>query len=85
MKQKPEEAAPANAIKKSDDEYFNFAAIVESSDDAIIGKTLEGRITSWNRGAENIYGYSAREVIGKPISILAPVGGQMKYLQFWTK
>ncbi|MHB9035255.1 MAG: SpoIIE family protein phosphatase [Armatimonadota bacterium] len=49
-----------------------LAAIVQSSDDAIIGKTLDGVIVSWNSGAQRIYGYSAEEVIGKPISILAP-------------
>jgi PAS domain S-box-containing protein len=46
--------------------------VVESSEDAIITKTLEGVITSWNRGAERIYGYRADEVIGQPISLLAP-------------
>jgi PAS domain S-box-containing protein len=49
-----------------------LAAIVESSDDAIISKTLDGIITSWNLGAQKIYGYSAEEVIGKPIDILVP-------------
>src|SRR5579864_9030883 len=49
-----------------------LASIVDSSEDAIIGKTLEGIITSWNRGAQRIYGYSGEEVMGKSISILAP-------------
>jgi two-component system, cell cycle sensor histidine kinase and response regulator CckA len=51
-----------------------LARIVESSDDAIIGKTLDGKIVSWNAGAERIYGYSAAEAIGSSISMLVPGG-----------
>ncbi len=49
-----------------------LAAVINSSDDAIIGKTLDGIIISWNRGAQNIYGYSAKEVVGRSISTLVP-------------
>jgi PAS domain S-box-containing protein len=55
-------------------EIKGLAAIVASSDDAIIGKTPEGIITSWNGGAEKIYGYSQGEIVGKSISILVPPG-----------
>ncbi|MGP0044511.1 MAG: PAS domain S-box protein [Syntrophobacteraceae bacterium] len=60
--------------RQTEQKAAQLAAIVESSDDAIIGKNLDGSITSWNRGAEKIYGYAASEVIGKPISILFASG-----------
>lgn len=49
-----------------------LSALIESADDAIISKTLDGIITSWNKGAERIFGYRAEEVIGKPITIIIP-------------
>ncbi len=52
----------------------HLANIVEFSDDAIIGKNLDGIIVSWNAGAKKMYGYRASEVIGKPVSILIPPG-----------
>jgi PAS domain S-box-containing protein len=58
--------------KKADELRSRLAAIVDSSDDAIIGKTLDGFITSWNQGAARIFGYSADEVLGKHVSILIP-------------
>ena len=54
------------------DSQNRLALIVDSSQDAIIGKNLDGIVTHWNRGAEQIYGYTAQEMIGRPISLLAP-------------
>ena len=54
------------------DSQNRLALIVDSSQDAIIGKNLDGIVTHWNQGAEHIYGYTAEEMIGRPISVLAP-------------
>lgn len=54
------------------DSQNRLALIVDSSQDAIIGKNLDGIVTHWNQGAEHIYGYTAKEMIGRPISVLAP-------------
>jgi len=51
-----------------------LAAIVSSSDDAIVGKTLDGIVTDWNRAAQTIFGYTAEEMVGRPIDILLPPG-----------
>jgi PAS domain S-box-containing protein len=58
--------------KHAEEVQLRLAAIVESSEDAIVSKTLDGIIKTWNRGAERIFGYKAHEVINKPISILFP-------------
>jgi len=58
--------------KRAEGTKARLAAIVESSDDAIIGKTLDGIVISWNSGAERIFGYTAEEVLGQPVTMLIP-------------
>ncbi len=64
----------------NNDLMIQMAAIVEHSDDAIIGSTLDGVITTWNPAAERIYGYSNREIVGKSVELLSPKGrtGEIK-------
>jgi PAS domain S-box-containing protein len=68
--------------KKAEEKIESLANIVESSNDAIITKSFEGIITSWNKGAEQVYGYLAEEIMGKSVSILEPdnLKGEIKLL-----
>jgi diguanylate cyclase (GGDEF)-like protein/PAS domain S-box-containing protein len=61
----------AGRLRRSDLELRRLAAIVDASDDAMINRTAEGVILSWNRAAERMYGYSVDEVVGRPVSMLA--------------
>ncbi len=58
--------------KRAEEGLARLAAIVESTDDAILSRTLDGAITTWNRGAERLYGYPADEVLGRHVSALVP-------------
>jgi PAS domain S-box-containing protein len=58
--------------KRAEEPLSRFVSLVENSDDAIIGKTLDGIITSWNYGAERTYGYSAEEMLGQTVDVIVP-------------
>jgi len=83
MSSKPSDNKSSNESSNTDEvpnlrtgelaQYW-LAALIESADDAIISKTLDGVITSWNEGARRIFGYEAEEVIGKSVTILIPEG-----------
>jgi len=64
--------SPRSQASPETETLLRLAAIVESSDDAIIRKTLDGTVESWNAGAERIFGYQAQEMIGQQIFLLAP-------------
>ena len=63
-------------LRDSEQRLRYLASIVESSDDAIVSKNLDGIITSWNSGAERVFGYTAKEAIGQPITIVIPQNRQ---------
>ena len=62
----------SRAETMADEVRQQLAAIVTSSDDAILSFTVDGIVTSWNRGAETLYGYSAAEILGRPLAVLVP-------------
>jgi PAS domain S-box-containing protein len=62
--------------KRAEEAQARLAAIVESSDDAVISKTLDGIIRSWNAGAERLFGFTAKEAVGQPITLIIPADRQ---------
>jgi PAS domain S-box-containing protein len=71
--------------KLAEERLSSLASIVESSDDAIVSKNLDGVITTWNRGAERIFGYTAEEAVGRPITIVIPENRQSEEREILTR
>lgn len=78
----PAEIAGRKALEKA---LLHSAAIIEFSDDAILSKDLDGVVTSWNAAAERMYGYSAQEIVGQPVSLLFPPDRQDEFLKIMTR
>ena len=68
--------------KRAEDVQQRFAAIIESSNDAIVSKNLDGVVASWNPGAQRLFGYTAEEMIGKSITIIIPAERHNEDLKF---
>jgi PAS domain-containing protein len=68
----PDVLAEATDLTRAEEIRLRYAAIVESSDDAIIAKTLEGVISAWNAAAERMFGYREHEALGQPITMIIP-------------
>src|SRR5262249_55965721 len=73
------------ALREIENQMRWLASIVECSDDAIVSKNLDGIITSWNRGAERVFGYTAEEAIGQPITIVIPQDRQDEEREILTR
>ena len=73
------------ALRESEQQLRWLASIVDSSDDAIVSKNLDGIITSWNSGAERVFGYSASEAIGQPITLVIPQDRQSEEREILTR
>jgi len=73
------------SLKQEQDVSRQLAAIVDSSDDAIFSKNLDGIVESWNAGAEKLFGYPAEEIIGKPVSVLLPPDRLSEFLDILAK
>jgi PAS domain S-box-containing protein len=74
-----------SALREAEQRFRWLASIVESSDDAIVSKNLDGIITSWNKGAERVFGYTAEEAIGRPITIVIPKDRLSEELEILTR
>jgi PAS domain S-box-containing protein len=72
-------------LRESEQRLRSVASIVESSDDAIVSKNLDGIITNWNRGAERVFGFTAEEATGQPITIVIPVERQSEEREILTR
>src|SRR5688500_11219083 len=82
LQQQQERLSSTNlALENKVEAQSLLAAIVASSDDAIISQTLDGRITSWNKGAEKLFGYTAHEAVGKSIYLIVPPDGREQVSQ----
>jgi PAS domain S-box-containing protein len=73
------------ALRETEQRLRWLASIVESSDDAIVSKNLDGIITSWNKGAERVFGYSAGEAIGQAITLVIPEDRQSEEREILTR
>jgi PAS domain S-box-containing protein len=72
-------------LRETDLRLRSLASIVESSDDAIVSKSLDGIIASWNKAAERVFGYSAHEAIGQPITLVIPEDRQSEEREILTR